>query len=147
MSDDFRPLLPRPSANADNLRRLRERALVRMRQDELELSPAVVTRRWSLQRLGLLIAGLTPVGAMLRGQAAFATGSGSVRCNAPQYGAPMPQPKPEPPCPPDYSEPPSNLPKPVLQPAPGPGPAPAPKPAPAPAPAPPPAPAPKPAEL
>jgi outer membrane biosynthesis protein TonB len=144
MSDDFRPLLPRLSANADNLRRLRERALARMRQDEMELAPVVVTRRWSLKGLGLLIAGLTPVGAMLRGQAAFAAG---MRCNAPQYGAPMPQPKPEPPCPPDYSEPPSNLPKPVLAPAPGPAPAPAPKPAPAPAPAPPSAPAPTPAAL
>jgi outer membrane biosynthesis protein TonB len=142
MSDDFRPLLPRPSANPDNLRRLRERALARMRQDELEAAPAIVTRRWSLQRLGLLIAGLTPVGAMLRGQAAVA---GGMRCNAPQYGAPVPQPKPEPPCPPDYSEPASNLPKPVLAPAPGPAPTPAPKPDPAPAPAP--APAPKPAAL
>jgi hypothetical protein len=140
MSDDFRPLLPRRSANADNLHRLRERALARMREDEIALLPAVVTRRWSLQRLGMLMAGLTPVGALLRGQIALAAG---MRCNAPQYGAPVPQPKPEPPCPPDYSEPASNLPKPVLAPAPGPGPAPAPKPAPAPAPPP----APKPAAL
>jgi len=143
MSDDFHPLLPRPSANAVNLRRLRERALDRMQQDELELAPAAVTRRWSLQRLGLLMAGFAPVvGTMLRGHTALAAG---MRCNAPQYGAPVPQPKPEPPCPPDYTEPPSNLPKPVLAPAPGPAPAPAPKPAPAPAP--PPAPAPTPAAL
>jgi len=79
---DSRPLLPRALVDPENLRRLHERALVRLREEELRM-----TRRWSLQRLALVLAGAAPaVGLLTRTQRAFA--AGSLRNAAPQYGAP-----------------------------------------------------------
>jgi hypothetical protein len=139
-----RPILPRTPADPEHLRRLREKALANLYYEE---QATLVTRRWSLQRLALLIAGLSPaLGAVLRGHRAFAQSS-TPRCNAPQYGAPgLPGNPPR--CDPD--PPPQNQKQPVLRPAPpapvygGPPPKPAPAPAPAPAPTPAPTPTPQP---
>jgi len=76
---DSRPL-PRSLSNPAYLQRLRERAVLRMRRDELDATQ--VTRRWSLQRLGLVLAAS---GIMLRNRPAFAA---TGRTPAPQYGVP-----------------------------------------------------------
>jgi hypothetical protein len=68
-----------------------------MARDE---NPDTYTRRWSLQRLALLTAGLSPaVASLFRGHRALAA---TPRCNTPQYGAP-PGYYPAPP-PPDPAE-------------------------------------------
>lgn len=81
------PLLPRPLPDPQYLMRLRANALARMRQDELAIdrSGRIVTRRWSLQRLSMLLTGFS---LLLRSKKAIA--SGSLRVVAPQYGAPTP---------------------------------------------------------
>ena len=92
MSPDSSRLLPRSTRDPEYLLGLRQRAMARMRQDEEALAPSesrapLVSRRWSLQRIALVAAGLTPAAvALLRTSSALA--SPSPRCNAPQYGAP-----------------------------------------------------------
>lgn len=104
MSLDSRPLLPRAIPNPANLHRLRQQALLRLAREE---HPDTYTRRWSLQRLALLTAGLSPaIASLLKGHRALAA---TPRCNAPQYGAPpMYRPAPPPPYP-DYSAGPSPI--------------------------------------
>jgi hypothetical protein len=79
------------------LQRLRERAMERMRADELAVAGAVeskpvaypMTRRDSLRWLGMAAVGVIPVvAALVRTESALAAEPLSSRSGAPQYGAP-----------------------------------------------------------
>jgi hypothetical protein len=86
MMRDSRPILPRPAGDPEYLNRLRQRAMAQLQREEQ--AALLVTRRWSLQRFAIIVAGLTPaIGTLLRAKSAFAAPVGA-RCNAPQYGAP-----------------------------------------------------------
>ena len=89
MSPEPLPVLPRPLADPAYLYRLRQRALIRLREEEDAHTGRRVTRRWSLQRLGVLSTVLAPsLRLLLHGHAAFAEATAGMRTSAPQYGVP-----------------------------------------------------------